>query len=204
MGRMTILRQALLLAPLLPASLLLAATPPGRTFISADRTVRLTHPADLAPSGDFGGRSMMPGGWRVMWDGTQPGPGQGIVRFQLLARPGDGVGQVTEMVQVGMSRAPAVVASCGTAGLKGAITRRLPNRMLGGHRWTLWRGGDAGMSQQSDGTDWRTVVDGTCYTIDRVSYRVRAAPSLPRTAPSLKAAAARIDAILVSIRINGR
>lgn len=179
-----------------------AATPAGRPFTGGGGKVRLSYPAGLTPSRDFAGRAMMSGGWRVMWDGLPPGPGQGIARFQILARPTDRVGQVTEMVQIGMSRAPEVVATCGTGGLKGAITRRLPNRMLGGHRWTVWRGGDAGMSQQSAATDWRTVVNGTCYAIDRVTYRVRAAEPLPRAALSQAFAAARIDAILASVRVR--
>lgn len=192
----------------LPALLLVvgaatvAAAPSSRVFVSADRTVRLNYPAGVVPSRDFAGRPMMSGGWRLMWDGKPAGRGQGVARFSVDARPTDGVGRVTEMVQVGMSRSRAVVATCGTAGLKGAITRRLPNRMLGGHRWTVWRGGDAGMSQQSDATDWRTVVNGACYAIDRVTYRVRAADPLPRTAPSQASAAARMDAILASVRVG--
>ena len=73
--------------------------------------MRLRYPAGLTPSQDFGGRAMMSGGWRLMWDGKPPGRGQGIARFSIVARPTDSVGQVTEMVQVGESRAPEVVAS---------------------------------------------------------------------------------------------
>ena len=47
--------------------------------------------------------------------------------------------------------------------------------MLGGHRWTVYTNGDAGMSQQVNATNLRTVVDGTCYAIDRVTYAVKAA-----------------------------
>ena len=86
--------------------------------------------------------------------------------------------------------------------MKGAIAKRLPNSVLNGHRWTVWRGGDAGMNQQSVATNWRTVVNGACYAIDRVTYRVRAAGPLPRTAPSQAAAAARMDAILASVRVG--
>lgn len=179
-----------------------AATPASRIFVSPDRSVRLRYPAGLTPSRDFGGRPIMSGGWRLMWDGSPPGRGQGVARFQVTARPGDGVGQVTEMMQVGRSRAPEVVATCGTAGQRGPNARRLPNRMLNGHRWTVWRNGDAGMSQQVSATDWRTVVNGACYAIDRVTYTVKAADPLPGTAPAQKAAAARMDAVLNSIRVG--
>ena len=64
-----------------------------------------------------------------------------------------------------MSRDAGVVATCGTAGMDGGIATRLSNRMLGGHRWTVWSNSDAGMSQQVSMTDWRTVVDGVCYAL---------------------------------------
>lgn len=187
----------------LPALILLpAATPAASSHAFVDGGVRLTYPASLTPGHAFPGGSLMAGGWRLMWDGTPPGAGQGVVRFQLLARPREGIGQVTESVQIGRSRDRRVVATCGTAGTKGPDATRLLNRMLGGHRWTVWTNGDAGMSQAVSATDWRTVVGGTCYAIDRVRYSVKAATPLPRTAPSEATATARIDAILASVRVS--
>lgn len=178
------------------------AAPAGRAFASRDGLVRLSYPAGLSPGHDFAGRPLMTGGWRLMWDGSSVGRGKGVVRFAEDARPRDGIGRVTEMVQVGRSRDAAVVARCGTAGAAGGSARRLPNRMLGGHRWTVWTNGDAGMSQQVAATDLRTVVDGTCYAIDRITYAVKAADPLPRGAPAQAMAAARMNAILASIRVG--
>lgn len=187
-----------LLLPLLA----IAAAPAPRTFVGAGGLVHLTYPATLRPTTDFSGKSLMTAGWRLSWDGAPVGPGTGIVRFAQDARPARGEGMVTELVQLGMSRDPGVVAHCGTTGALGPSGERLPNRMLGGHRWTAYRNGDAGMSQQITATDMRTVVDGACYAIDRVTYAVTAAEPLPRSAPGQAATAARMDAILASIRVG--
>lgn len=176
----------------------------GKSYVGAGGLVRLTYPAGLTPAHDFGGKSLMSAGWRLIWDGTPVGPGQGVVSFAQYARPADGQGYITELIRIGMSRDAGVVATCGTAGIKGGSTQRLPNRMIGGHRWTVWTNGDAGMSQQIAATDLRTVVDGVCYAIDRVSYSVKAADPLPNSAPTQAAAAARMDAILASVRVGGR
>lgn len=189
------------IALILGALATIAAAPASRTFVSADRTVRLTYPAGLPPTRDFTGRPLMNSGWRMMWDGSPTGRGEPVARFQSVARPVDNVGRVTESVQIGMSRAPAVVATCGTAGLHGTA-HRMPNRMLGGHRWTVWDGGDAGMSQEVTATNLRSVVNGACFAVDRVGYTVKAVPPLPHTAPSQAAASARMDAILDSIRLG--
>lgn len=181
-----------------------AAAPATQTFVGAGGAVRLSYPASLTPGRDFGGRALMTGGWRLVWDATPVGPGTGIVRFAQTARPTKGMGQVTELVQIGVSRDAGVVARCGSSGLRSGSGGRLPNRMLGGHRWTVYRNGDAGMSQSIAATDFRSVVDGACYAIERVTYRVSAAEALPRTAPTQAAAAMRIDAILASIRVGRR
>ena len=181
-----------------------AGEAPRKSFVGAAGLVRLTYPATLTPSHDFHGMSLMSAGWRPSWDGSPTGPGTGVVRFSEQARPTEGEGLVDEMVQVGLSRDPGVVAQCGTTGTQGGSTRRLPNRMLGGHRWTVWGNGDAGMSQQIDATDLRTVVDGVCYAVERVTYRVAAADPLPASAPTQAAAAARMDAILASVQVGPR
>jgi hypothetical protein len=48
------------------------------------------------------------------------------------------------------------------------------------------------------------VVNGTCYTIDRVTYVVKAAASPARNAPAQAIAAARMDAIVATIKVGRR
>ena len=188
--------------PLIAIAAAATATPLQRGYVGAGGLVRLTYPAGLTPSRDFHGLSLMSEGWRLSWDGAPVGTGTGIVRFSEQARPSSGPGTVDEMVQIGLSRDPGVVARCGTTGALGDSGKRLPDRMLGGHRWTAYRNGDAGMSQQIAAIDLRTVVDGVCYAIDRATYRVAAADALPKSAPTQVAAAGRIDAILASVRVG--
>ncbi|WP_375394424.1 hypothetical protein [uncultured Sphingomonas sp.] len=190
--------------PLLAIAAAVGATPLQRAYSAAGGLVRLTYPAGLTPGRAFGGRSLMAAGWRLSWDGTAAGPGSGVVRFSQDARPASGPGVVTELVQIGLSRDAGVVARCGTTGALGGSGKRLPNRILGGHRWTAYRNGDAGMSQGIVATDLRTVVDGVCYAIDRATYSVTAADALPTSAPTQGAAAARMDAILTSVRVGRR
>ena len=76
--------------------------------------------------------------------------------------------------------------------------------MLGGHRWTVYASGDAGMSQQVSATNLRSVINGACYAIDRVTYAVKAAPPAGRNAPTQVVAAARMDAILATIKVGTR
>lgn len=180
------------------------ATAQTRTFVGAGGMVRLAHPSSVTPSRNFAGRALMNAGWRQMWDGTPVGRGVGIVRFWQVAKPADGQGQVTEMIQIGFSRSAAVVATCGTEGLVAGQAKRLPNRMLGGHRWTVYTNGDAGMSQQVNATNLRSVINGACYAIDRITYAVKAGPPPARNAPTQAVAAARMDAILATIKVGGR
>ncbi len=199
-----LLRYCLLPLPLLALLPFASADAANKSFIGAGGRVRLSHPANLNPTRTFSGRALMTGGWRLMWDGTPPGRGVGVARFWQVAKPRDGVGQVIEMVQIGFSRNAAVVARCGTAGAKGANGRRLPDRMLGGHRWTAYSNGDAGMSQSISATDLRTVVEGTCYAVDRVTYSIKAGSAPSRTAPTQAIAAANMNAILATIHVGRR
>jgi hypothetical protein len=175
-----------------------------KAFVGAGGMVRLAHPSSVAPTRNFAGRALMNSGWRQMWDGKPVGRGIGVVRFWQIARPNDGQGQVTEMLQIGFSRSANVVAKCGTDGMASGSGRRLPDRMLGGHRWTVYTNGDAGMSQQVSATNLRSVINGACYAIDRVTYAVKAAPPPARNAPAQTAAAARMDAILATIKVGRR
>ncbi len=188
--------------PLIALAAAASAAPVQRSYVGAGGLVELRYPAGLAPGHAFGGRSLMAAGWHLSWNGAAVGPGTGVVRFSQDARPAGGPGVVTELVQIGLSRDAGVVAHCGTTGALGDGGKRLPDRMLGGHRWTAYRNGDAGMSQGIVATDLRTVVDGVCYAIDRVTYSVKAADPLPGTATKQAAAAARMDAILATVRVG--
>ncbi len=194
----------LLPLPLLALLPFANATAQTKSFLGAGGMVRLSHASSLTPTRNFAGRALMNSGWRQMWDGTPVGRGVGIVRFWQVAKPTDGQGQVTEMIQVGFSRSTAVVATCGTAGMVSGSAKRLPNRMLGGHRWAVYSNGDAGMSQQVSATNFRSVIDGACYAIDRVTYAVKAAPPPGRNAPTQAIAAAKMDAILATVKVGRR
>jgi len=194
----------LLPLPLLALLPFANATAANKSFVGAGGNVRLSYASSLTPTRNFAGRPLMNRGWRQMWDGAPIGRGVGIVRFWELAKPTDGQGQVTEMIQVGFSRSATVIATCGTAGTRSGSGRRLPDRMLGGHRWTVYANGDAGMSQAIRATNFRTVVHGACYAIDRVTYSAAAAPPPRRNAPPQAVAAARMDAILATIKIGRR
>jgi len=194
----------LLPLPLLALLPFANATAANKSFVGAGGNVRLSYASSLTPTRNFAGRPLMNRGWRQMWDGAPIGRGVGIVRFWELAKPTDGQGQVTEMIQVGFSRSATVIATCGTAGTRSGSGRRLPDRMLGGHRWTVYANGDAGMSQAIRATNFRTVVNGACYAIDRVTYSAAAAPPPRRNAPPQAVAAARMDAILATIKIGRR
>jgi hypothetical protein len=175
-----------------------------KSFLGAGGMVRLSYPSSVTPTRNFAGRALMNSGWRQIWDGKPVGRGVGIVRFWQVAKPADGQGQVTEMVQVGFSRSADVVATCGTEGMTSGSGRRLPDRMLGGHRWTVYANGDAGMSQQVSATNLRSVINGACYAIDRIRYSAKAGSSPARNAPTQAVAAARMDAILATIKVGRR
>ncbi|MBD8735111.1 MULTISPECIES: hypothetical protein [unclassified Sphingomonas] len=200
---MSILRHLapLSLIALLPFANATAAT---QKFVGAGGTVRLAYPSTLTPTRNFAGRALMTSGWRTMWDGTLPGRGVGIVRFWQVAKPTDGQGQVTEMIQVGFSRSTAVIARCTTDGLTSANSRRLADRTLGGQRWTTYETGDAGMSQQVRALTLRSVIGGTCYAVDRITYAAKAGSPPPRNAPTQAVAAARMDAILKTVKVGRR
>ena len=194
----------LLPLPLLALLPFANATAASKSFVGGGGMVRLSHPSSLMPTRNFAGRALLNSGWRQMWDGTPVGRGVGIVRFWQVAKPTAGQGQVTEMIQVGFSRSAGVVAKCGPEGLVSGHARRLPNRMLGGHRWTVYTNGDAGMSQQVNATNFRSVINGACYAIDRITYAVKAAAPAGRNAPPQAVAAARMDEILATIKVGGR
>jgi hypothetical protein len=177
-------------------------TAPVQPWVSADGQVRLGRPA-VARIGtaDRPLVALMAPGWRLIWDGSRPTPGELVVRLTLPVVPADGQGTATEVLQVGRSRVPADLRSCLTAGLSGA--RRLPPRTIGGVRFAAWRNGDAGMSQQIAATDLRAAVNGACYAVERFSYAERARDADPAVTLAQARGAAMLDAALVSLRLGG-
>jgi len=183
------------------APLAAAVLPEGTTLMSRDGRITLRYPAAVQPALDFGGRALLSGGWRVMWDGKPAGPGVGLVSFTQRARPSDGRGQASEMVRFGGSRDRHVIASCLSAGFDPALAHKLPDRTINGRSWTAWRGSDAGMNQGVEIVSLRTRANGACYALDRISYVVRAAEAPPAGTPNQKTAAATMDAIVATLRI---
>ncbi|MDQ7970765.1 MAG: hypothetical protein REI95_14120 [Oxalicibacterium faecigallinarum] len=170
------------------------------TFVSKEGDIRLQRPARVVPSEDFSGRALLQRGWRVIWDGSDAGDGQGVVRLTLPARAPDG-SAISEVLQIGRSQHPDVVASCLTYGLVSGSGMRLPVTTVNRREWTTYSSSDAGMSQSIKATNYRLVVEDTCYTMDRISYAVRAAKAT-EDALSDGEAANLMDAVLASVEIQ--
>lgn len=172
-----------------------------RHWHSADHAVSLERPvaAALTQSGAPLG-SMMSPGWRLAWDGARAVPGRMVVRLTLPVQTDDGIGQRSEVLQIGSSRDPAALRDCLVGGMRGA--KRLPARVINGVRYTVWSNSDAGMSQQIDALDLRAVVAGACYAVDRFSYTVSAVDRDQRVRLSRAAGVRMMDAALASVKIG--
>ena len=176
-----------------------------RIWHSADGAVTLTRPVaarvttSSAPLG-----SLMAPGWRLLWNGSAPTPGRIVVRLTLPVVPATGVGQRTEALQIGTSRAPSALRDCLAGGLGGGSSQRLAPRVINGVRFAVWRSGDAGMSQSIDATDLRAIVGGTCYAVARIGYGVSAADSDPGVRLRQADGAKMLDAALSSLRIASK
>jgi len=169
-------------------------------FTAAPHHLTIDRPVGATVSRTLTGRSLMASGWRLMWDGKNAGPGDDVVRFTIRTRPADGVGVVDEMVQVGVGRTGSE-RDCLTRGLRGGGGRALPDRIIGGRRWTAWSNSDAGMSQQVQAIDLRTVHRGRCYAVARIAYAVKAMAA-PRGLPPQSRGAAAMDRALASLRLR--
>ena len=147
-----------------------------RGWQSADGKIALRYPAALTPTQDFSGTYFTPEGWRAMFDGMPVGPGKGLVRFTAKSVSAGDVPRIaTDMLQIGVSKDAAVLADCLTRGLQSGNGSKLPDRTIGGVRFTAWSNGDAGMSHQLSSIDLRAVHDGQCIAIDRLTSSVPAA-----------------------------
>jgi len=174
-----------------------------RHWRSPDRAVALDRPvaAALTQSGAPLG-SMMSPGWRLVWDGAKPVPGRMVVRLTLPVQTDDGLGQRSEVLQIGASRDPQALRDCLVGGLRGGSGKPLPSRVINGVRYAAWSNGDAGMSQQIAATDLRALVAGTCYAIERFSYTVTAVDRDQRVRLSQAAGVRMMDAALASVKIG--
>ncbi|WP_293776448.1 hypothetical protein [uncultured Oxalicibacterium sp.] len=168
-------------------------------FLSKDGDVRLQQPPGAQRSMEFQGRALMQSGWRMIWDGKAVGEGQGIVRLTLPARAADG-SALSEVLQLGASRDPDVVASCLSHGLQSGNGMRLSPVTINNHVWTSYSGSDAGMSQSIKANNYRLVFEQTCYAMDRISYAVRAAKAAEDALTEAEAARL-MDAALASVEI---
>ena len=186
-----------------------AAAPPARftapqqPWASPDGQVRLLRPATAQPTFSQGGVGTLTSqGWRLIWDGQPDVAGRMAVRLALPVVPTRGPGQMTEYLQVGFSPSPQARHSCLSFGLKGGSGGRLPDRVINGVRFTVWGNGDAGMSQNIAATDYRAVVGGRCYAVERFSYGVTAADRDPALTLAQARGAAMLDAALASLHLR--
>jgi len=168
-------------------------------FVSKDGDIRLQRPVQVEPSSDFSGRTLLQRGWRVVWDRSEVGDGQGIVRLTLPARAADG-SAVSEILQIGTSRDPGVVATCLTYGLASGSGMHLPLTTINNREWTTYASGDAGMSQSIKAVNYRLIHDGRCYAMERMSYAVRAAKADDGTRDDAEAIKI-MDKVLSSVEI---
>ncbi len=146
-----------------------------RDWKSADGMIALRYPASLTPTQDFSGTYFTPAGWRAMFDGTPLGEGEGLIRFTADSlREGDVHSSVADILQIGTSDDPTVVADCLNRGLQGGTGVKQQHRVIGGVRFTAYSHGDAGMSHQLSSLDLRAVRDGSCIAIDRITILVPA------------------------------
>jgi hypothetical protein len=169
-------------------------------FVSVPHHLTIDRPAGATMTRTLAGRALMTSGWRLMWDGAAAGPGNDIVRFTIRTRPTDGIGVVDEMVQAGVG-GPGSARDCLTWGLRGGDGKPLTDRIIAGRRWKAWANADAGMSQQVQAIDLRTVHRNRCYAVTRISYAVKAMAAAPGLPPRSQGAAA-IDRAVASLRLS--
>lgn len=176
---------------------------PLQPFESTDGHVHLSRPLMLRPRFDDKPlNSLMTGGWRLAWEG-QPGPGKLVVRFVLPVVPDNGVSKTaSEVLEVGESRDPDIVATCTTRDLVGPNGHALPDRTIGGVVYKAAANGDAGMNQAIRAIDLRAVVGGRCYAVDRFTVSESASDGDPKVTLTQAKGAAAIDAMLESLRIT--
>lgn len=176
------------------------AAGPMRPWTAPGGRVRLLRPivARLSRS-DAALGALTTSGWRLVWDGARPTPGRMVVRLVLPVAPDPPETNASEVLQVGVGRG---ARTCLTYGLGGGSLVRGPDRTLGGRRYAVWTGGDAGMSQRVRAVELRTVAAGNCYAVARVGYGLTAGERDPAVVTLQARGAALLDAALDSLRIG--
>ncbi len=184
------------------AAVAIAASVAMLSWVSPDGRVRLLHPSSApARTQPAVGNYFVARGWRVFWEGD-PGPGRVVVSFVLSARPAESHTTARESLQIGVSRDAHVVATCRSAGLPADGGTRLADRTINGVTFTRYRRSDQAMSQGTTTLDYRAVVGGACYAVDRISDTAGSDPPANVTLPQTQAAA-QLDAALATLRITG-
>ena len=172
-------------------------------WASSDGRIHLLRPAAALPTtSDAAFNTLEAPGWRLDWSAQGATPGRLIIRLALKVRPAPPERTATEVFQVGVSRDPATVRSCLTYGLDSGSGRRQPDRLINGIRYAVWSNGDAGMSQQINAIDLRTVVSGACYAVERFSTSETASAGDQSMTLSESRGALQLDATLASLRIG--
>jgi hypothetical protein len=181
----------------------LAFTAPQQPFASLDGRVHILRPAAAEISTSAGAvGTLTTDGWRLIWDGGPVTPGRMEVRLALRTEPTAPATRSVAYLQVGMSRSREAVRTCLTYGLDGGSADRLPDHIINGRHYTVWTNGDAGMNQNVVATDLRTVADGACYAVERMTYSDAASDPSPHVSLSAKAADAMLDAALASLQVG--
>jgi hypothetical protein len=184
------------------AAVVVATAVAMQAWGSPDGHVRLLHPSSApARSQAAVGNYFFARGWRVFWEGD-PGLGRVVVSFVLAARPAESHESARESLQIGVSRDAHVVAACRTAGLPADGGRRLPNRTINGVTFAAYTRSDQAMSQGTTTLDYRAVVGGACYAVDRISDTAESDSPPSVTLPQTQAAVL-LNATLATLRISG-
>jgi hypothetical protein len=197
------MRRAIVAAALCAASCGTALASPLETWTSSDGHVRLDHPSSIGPTGtSVVGNYFFGRGWRVFWNGPDPyaKAGRVVVAFGVKALPSRAHASARELLQIGISHNPRVIASCTTAGMQPGQDARLPDQTINGLTFAAYSNSDAAMSQGTTTLDLRAVVGGACYTVDRITETADSDPD-PSVTLKQSQAAAELDAMLATLRI---
>jgi len=181
-----------------------AASPSIETWASSDGHVRIDHRSSIGPTGTMVvGNLFFPRGWRVYWDGPDPyaGAGRVVVAFGVKARPSRHHMSARELLQIGVSHDPRVVASCLYGGLRHGDGVALADQTINGLTYAAYSNSDQSMSQGTSTLDLRVVTGGACYAVDRITETANSDTDPTVTLPQPQAAA-EIDAMLATLHIT--
>jgi hypothetical protein len=181
-----------------------AAESPLETWTSRDGHVRIEHRDAIAPSGStVVGNSFFGRGWRVYWDGPDPygNLGRVVVSFGVKARPSRADASARELLQIGVSHDPRVVASCLYGGLRHGDGVALPDQTINGLTYAAYSNSDRSTSAGTTTLDLRVVIGGACYAVDRITEIAETSSAAGDALPQVQAAA-ELDAMLSTLHIT--